>query len=207
MNRSTVDMEFIKRFAKVIASSPSLDNSSDSSPKSPRPGMAMRSDKVTRTSGLVASFFSRSFFSIRVFTNARHSRSFDSSIICQRDLGGGMSTSASSSFSNNAGFLPSRLFTTLDAASTSSITKITSLKPCLTGTYSPSILYVWSKKTDMSSELVEILARETLTMDRPVYWARALIMLVLPVPGGPWRSNPSLWGYPLIAYLPVLFWK
>mmetsp|Transcript_16244 Transcript_16244/g.47687 ORF Transcript_16244/g.47687 Transcript_16244/m.47687 type:complete len:326 (+) Transcript_16244:361-1338(+) len=89
---------------------------------------------------------------------------------------------------------PSRRWTILDAASTSSMTKITSLKPSLMGTSSPTTVYFWSNMISISSELVRIRERGTLTMERPVCWARALMRLVLPVPGGPWRSRPSLWG-------------
>ena len=51
--------------------------------------------------------------------------------------------------------------------------------------------------------LVRMRESGTLTTLRPVWQARALIKEVFPVPGGPCSRSPSLWGYPLMAYLPV----
>eukprot|EP00966_Prymnesium_polylepis_P259902 6003871-Prymnesium_polylepis.2 len=42
-----------------------------------------------------------------------------------------------------------------------------------------------SYMTSWSAWLVSIWARDTLMIDRPVWWASALISDVLPVPGGP----------------------
>mmetsp|Transcript_14742 Transcript_14742/g.46375 ORF Transcript_14742/g.46375 Transcript_14742/m.46375 type:complete len:239 (+) Transcript_14742:366-1082(+) len=89
---------------------------------------------------------------------------------------------------------PSRRWTILEIASTSSMTKMTSLKPSLIGTSWPTMWYRWSNITSMSSEFVSRRARGTFTIERCVWCARALIMEVLPVPGGPWSRSPSLWG-------------
>ena len=67
-------------------------------------------------------------------------------------------------------------------------------EPSLMGTSSPITMYCWSNMMSISSWLVEMRASGTLTIDRPVCWASALIRLVLPVPGGPCRSRPSLCG-------------
>ena len=59
----------------------------------------------------------------------------------------------------------------------------------------------------ISSWFVVIRASGTLTIERPVCCASALISDVFPVPGGPWRRSPNLCGYPCTAYLPVRFTK
>ena len=60
------------------------------------------------------------------------------------------------------------------------------------GTSSPITMYCWSNMMSISSWLVEMRARGTLTIERPVCCASALMSDVLPVPGGPCSSSPSL---------------
>ena len=94
-----------------------------------------------------------------------------------------------------------------EAASTSSITKITSLKLSLIGMSSPFTANDWSNTMSISSWFVSMRASGMETTLRPVCCAMALMRDVFPVPGGPCSSRPSLCGNPLILYLPVLSMK
>mmetsp|Transcript_17643 Transcript_17643/g.38051 ORF Transcript_17643/g.38051 Transcript_17643/m.38051 type:complete len:293 (+) Transcript_17643:1114-1992(+) len=89
------------------------------------------------------------------------------------------------------------------AASMSSITKMTSLNVSGTAMSCPGTHMRRSCMTSISCWFVLIRARGMLMIDRPVCCARALIKEVFPVPGGPWRSSPSLCGYPSTPYLPA----
>mmetsp|Transcript_13005 Transcript_13005/g.40390 ORF Transcript_13005/g.40390 Transcript_13005/m.40390 type:complete len:296 (+) Transcript_13005:380-1267(+) len=109
--------------------------------------------------------------------------------------------------------------TTFDAASTSSSRKTTSLILCFVASPlppssssslsppppPPPVLCgnTWSNITSMSSWLVRMRESGTEMMWRFVCAAMALTSDVLPVPGGPWSSSPSLCGKPLIANLPL----
>ena len=86
----------------------------------------------------------------------------------------------------------SRFSTTEVAASTSSITNTTFPKSILIGMSSPGTRKLWSKMQSISSWLVLIRPSGTETTLRPVYCASALMSDVLPVPGGPCSSSPSL---------------
>mmetsp|Transcript_47619 Transcript_47619/g.117902 ORF Transcript_47619/g.117902 Transcript_47619/m.117902 type:complete len:238 (-) Transcript_47619:945-1658(-) len=90
--------------------------------------------------------------------------------------------------------LGARRWTTLEAASTSSITKITFLKVRATEISESSSFFdllvlthrkLWSNMTSISSWLVLIFESGTETMCRLVWCAIALISDVFPVPGGP----------------------
>mmetsp|Transcript_8945 Transcript_8945/g.11180 ORF Transcript_8945/g.11180 Transcript_8945/m.11180 type:complete len:203 (+) Transcript_8945:1143-1751(+) len=195
INLSTVSYADISASADVHASSPICATAtSPSSPTNPNPGnIIIRFDIFTRISGFRASLFSRSDFSVSVFTNSRHTSLLLSNNICHTDFGDGKSISSSKTTSAPAS-LPSRRLTTRLTASTSSITKITSLNPMWIGTSCPAMLNFRSKKIDISSVLVDIFPSGTFTIERPVYCANALMRLVFPVPGGPCRSNPILYG-------------
>mmetsp|Transcript_68781 Transcript_68781/g.135156 ORF Transcript_68781/g.135156 Transcript_68781/m.135156 type:complete len:266 (-) Transcript_68781:951-1748(-) len=184
-------------------------------------GRSLAAEAFTN-SGAIAAAFSVGDFSTRNFTSACTSALDDSSMSCQGVGGGGgwsflfagpPPACPSLLFARppfkapprrcwplvgparaTAPVLPSRRCTTLEAASTSSITKITSLNPSLMGTSSPCTQYRWSNMMSISSWLVVILAKGTFTMDRFVCCARALISEVFPVPGGPCSKRPSLCG-------------
>mmetsp|Transcript_13203 Transcript_13203/g.40666 ORF Transcript_13203/g.40666 Transcript_13203/m.40666 type:complete len:202 (-) Transcript_13203:914-1519(-) len=102
---------------------------------------------------------------------------------------------------------PSRLWTTLDAASTSSKTKTHCLNDSRAGTSRSSTSNFRSKTASMSSWFVLMRPRGIETTFRPRRAASALIRLVLPVPGGPCRSNPSFFGEPRTAKRPVPAWN
>mmetsp|Transcript_36517 Transcript_36517/g.102959 ORF Transcript_36517/g.102959 Transcript_36517/m.102959 type:complete len:354 (+) Transcript_36517:265-1326(+) len=139
----------------------------------------------------MATPFSRADFSISSFTSATTSSSLVSSSSSQ---GVFRDASTVSVHVTSAVIFPSRRCTILDAASTSSMTNMTSLKPSLMGTSSPRTAYCWSNMMSMSSWFVLMRASGTFTMERPVCWAMALMRLVLPVPGGPCSKSPSLCG-------------
>mmetsp|Transcript_18463 Transcript_18463/g.52764 ORF Transcript_18463/g.52764 Transcript_18463/m.52764 type:complete len:439 (-) Transcript_18463:1042-2358(-) len=203
-NWSTVEFLRIMVSAASMASSLSLASVASSlpSPTSPSPGKDIRRCAMDRmTSGFCASLRNRSDFSMSSSTSSRQSESLLSSSMRHMLLGSGMLMV--SVCTTSAVFCPSRRFTTFEAASTSSITKMTSLKFNRTATSQSSTRYFLSKKMDMSSALVETLESGTLMMDRPVWCASALMRLVLPVPGGPCSITPSLCGYPAMEYLPV----
>mmetsp|Transcript_13788 Transcript_13788/g.41010 ORF Transcript_13788/g.41010 Transcript_13788/m.41010 type:complete len:252 (+) Transcript_13788:170-925(+) len=103
-------------------------------------------------------------------------------------------TSAAAAWTSSLPSLPSRRCTIFEMASTSSITKMTSLKRNLIGTSWPRIWYLLSNITSMSSAFVWMRASGTLTMFRFVWCANALIIEVLPVPGGPCSNKPNLCG-------------
>mmetsp|Transcript_36020 Transcript_36020/g.110983 ORF Transcript_36020/g.110983 Transcript_36020/m.110983 type:complete len:252 (+) Transcript_36020:510-1265(+) len=107
----------------------------------------------------------------------------------------------SSSVCSSAFFF--RDMTTSDDASMSSSRKMTSrnVKRWLT----PSSSFVGNTRSNMmsySSWFVFSFASGTVTMWRFVCCASALTNDVLPVPGGPCRSRPSLFGNPSIENLP-----
>mmetsp|Transcript_4075 Transcript_4075/g.6226 ORF Transcript_4075/g.6226 Transcript_4075/m.6226 type:complete len:241 (-) Transcript_4075:54-776(-) len=208
MNSLTVFCLSICFWAHSIASEAILEavSLSSASPTKVRPGSApIFCAAEHNRDGSIAASLRRLDFSTSSVTSSLQSSFVLSSIILHMLLVIGISTF--SVYVTSAVVLPSLRRTTLDTASTSSITKMISLNPSFTGTLSPSMLYFWSKTIDASSALVEILAKGTLTIDLPVSWAKALIIDVFPVPGGPCNNNPNLFGYPLIAYFPVLFVK
>mmetsp|Transcript_42145 Transcript_42145/g.109738 ORF Transcript_42145/g.109738 Transcript_42145/m.109738 type:complete len:256 (+) Transcript_42145:523-1290(+) len=109
---------------------------------------------------------------------------------------------ALAAFAFAAAFEPLRAYTTLLAASTSSITNIRSENFILIGKSPPWTGNTKSKRRSISSWFVLILARFTDTTCRFRWCANALIRDVLPVPGGPSSSSPSLSGKPSMANLP-----
>merc|ERR1719439_192817 len=98
--------------------------------------------------------------------------------------------------------LASRESTTSETQSTSSKTKMHS--ETATFTASPSAWYRSSKSQSASFWFVPTWDSLMLTTWRRVLLAMALINDVLPVPGGPQSSRPSLCGKPGISYLPAL---
>mmetsp|Transcript_26875 Transcript_26875/g.32568 ORF Transcript_26875/g.32568 Transcript_26875/m.32568 type:complete len:237 (+) Transcript_26875:826-1536(+) len=193
INSSTVLYSPINFWAASIVSDTILlvVSLSLSSPMRLRPGIApSRLAAAQIEAGSQAAFFNVSLFSIKRVANSWHRLSLLCNIILHNDLL--MGNSSSCVHVTSAVFLPSRRCTTRLTASTSSMTKMTSLKPSVTGTLSWAMWYFPSKNNDASSAFVDRRERGTLTIDRPVSSANALIREVLPVPGGPWRSSPSL---------------
>mmetsp|Transcript_24380 Transcript_24380/g.54978 ORF Transcript_24380/g.54978 Transcript_24380/m.54978 type:complete len:223 (-) Transcript_24380:746-1414(-) len=163
-----------------------------------------------RRSGASAAALSLADLAMSVLTSSRTVASLELTRSSHGVKGGCSTCPLASAVSTTLAWkvvLPSRRCTTFEAASTSSITKITSLKPSLSGTSSPTMWYCWSNMMSISSWLVVIRAKGTFTMCRFVCCASALMSEVLPVPGGPCSRSPSLWGYPGMAYFPVLFLK
>mmetsp|Transcript_9482 Transcript_9482/g.31432 ORF Transcript_9482/g.31432 Transcript_9482/m.31432 type:complete len:270 (+) Transcript_9482:356-1165(+) len=98
---------------------------------------------------------------------------------------------------------PSRRWTMLEHASMSSITKMRSEKVRRRDGSPPMTSRVRSYMMSASCVFVCTCASETLMIERPVWWASALMSEVLPVPGGPWSRRPTFCGKPATAYLPV----